>query len=121
MGGPLSHGEAGDRNGAVYVEYDRVVRRGAKATLTLHLRSRPPGNVQFWVSAPYFRDVTIEALVPRPDAELVEPGRHVYTIHSGSPEIQVTLEVEHKTIGQIQGEVGLIGGPSARFSQLSLF
>ena len=37
------------------------------------------------------------------------------------PEITVTLEVEHKTIGRIHGEVGLIGGPSVRFSQLSLF
>lgn len=123
VGGPLSHGEAGDRNAALHVEYERVVRRGAPVTLTLHLRSRAPGNVRFWISAPYLQDITIDGFVPQPEIVSVEQERHVYAIPagSGSSEITVTLEVEHKTIGRIQGEVGLIDGPSVRFSQLSLF
>jgi hypothetical protein len=121
VGGMLSYGEAGDPNGALHVEYERIVRRGAPATLTLHLRSSAPGTVRFWVSAPYLQNVTIEGFVPQPDILSVEQERHVYAIPTGSSEITVTLEVEHKTIGRIHGEVGLIGGPSARFSQLSLF
>jgi hypothetical protein len=120
-GGILSHGEAGDRRGAVHVEYERVVRRGTPATLTLHLRRSAPGNIRFWVSAPYLQDVTIEGFVPQPDILSVERERHVYAIPAGSSEVTVTLEVEHKTIGRIHGEVGLIDGPSARFTQLSLF
>jgi hypothetical protein len=120
-GGPLSHGEAGDRNGPVHVEYERFVRRGAEATLSLHFRSRAPGDVRFWVSAPYLQVVTIEDILPRPVITSVEQERHVYTIHAGSPEITVTFKVEHTTIGRIHAEIGLIGGPAARFSQLSMF
>ena len=68
----------------LHVEYERVVRRGATATLTLHLRSRAPGDVRFWVSAPYLQDVTIEGIVPQPDIVSVEHERHVYAIHAGS-------------------------------------
>jgi hypothetical protein len=35
MGGPVSHGEAGERGAPVHVEFDRFVRRGAMATVTL--------------------------------------------------------------------------------------
>ena len=117
----FSHGEAGDRNGALHVEYERVVRRGTSATLSLHLRSRAPGNVRFWVSAPYLQEVTIEGFVPQPEIVSVEQERHVYAIPAGSSEVTVTLEVEHKTIGRIHAEVGLIDGPSIRFTQVSLF
>lgn len=121
MGGPLSHGEAGDRDGAVRIEYERVVRRGTIATVTLHLRTSAPGDVHFWVSAPYVEQVKIDAVAPQPHTVSVEPGRHVYAIRSGSPDATVVIEMEHKTIGRIQAEVGLVGGPSARFSQVSLF
>jgi len=121
VGGPLSHGEAGDRNGAIHVEYERYVRRGAMSTITLHLRGNPTNDVQFWVSAPYFEHVRIETIVPEPVLLFVDKARHVYAIRSGSPEVTITLEIEHKTVGTVEGEVGLIGGPSLRFTQLSIF
>lgn len=121
MGGPLSHGEAGDRDGAVRIEYERVVRRGTIATVTLHLRTSAPEDFHFWVSAPYVEQVKIESIAPQPQTVSVAPGRHVFTIRSGSPEVTVVIEMQHKTIGRIQAEVGLVGGPSARFSQVSLF
>ena len=121
MGGPFSHGEAGDRDGALRVEYERVVRRGTVASLILHLRTGAPGDLHFWVSAPYVEQVKIESVAPLPQTVSVAPGRHVYSIRSGSPEVTVVIEMEHKTIGRLQGEVGLVGGPSTRFNQVSLF
>ncbi len=55
MGGPMSHAEAGEREGPLFVEYERFVRRGAKARMQLRFRSDPPGFIQFWVSAPYLK------------------------------------------------------------------
>jgi hypothetical protein len=121
VSGPLSHGEVGDRSGSIHVEYDRVVRRGAAVNLTLHLRSNVTGEVQFWVSAPYLEALTVERVVPQPHIESVERDRHVYTIHAGSQEITVRLEGEHKTIGRVHGEIGMIGGASVSFTQWSLF
>ncbi len=121
VGGPLSHGEAGDPAGAVHVEYERVVRRGAMATVTLHLRGSSSGPTRFWVSAPYFENITVESVAPPPDTVSVEPARHVYTVRAGTPEVTLRLHVKHTTIGWIEAEAGLMGGPSARFRQLSLF
>jgi hypothetical protein len=121
MGGPLSHGEAGDRDGAVHLEYERIVRRGGFAAVTLHLQSSAAGDLRFWVSAPYFEHVRVESVAPQPEVVSVEEGRHVYTIHAGSTDVTVVMEVEHKTIGRLHGEVGLVEGPSVRFSQVSLF
>ena len=119
-GGPLARGEAGDRGGAIHLEYERVVRRGTTSTLTLHLRGGAP-DVRFWVSAPYFEHAAVEFVSPQPDRVVVEATRHVYTILAGSPEVTVVLDVKHRSVGRIHGEVGVIGGPSARFSQFSFF
>lgn len=119
-GGVLNHGTAGERGG-VSVEYERVVRRGGMATMTLRLHSDPPGFIQFWVSAPYLADVRIDSVAPMPQTVTVEESRQVYTIRAASPDVAVTLEMEHMTWGRLEGEVGIVAGPSARFSQISLF
>ncbi|RPI57716.1 MAG: hypothetical protein EHM55_00880 [Acidobacteria bacterium] len=120
MGGPLSRGEAGRPDGPVFVEFDRFVRRGAPATIRLHLRATP-GPVQVWISAPYFQDVRVESVAPPPQMAAVEQDRHIYTIQAGSGDVTMTLEVEHHSIGPIQAEVGVVGGPSVRFRQLAYF
>ena len=121
MGGPLSHAEAGERGGPLFVEYERFVRRGAKATMRLHFRSDPPGFIQFWVSAPYLSGVIVESVSPTPQTVTVEGARHVYTIRAASPDVIVTVEMEHKTFGRLAGDVGIIGGTSVGIRQLSLF
>jgi hypothetical protein len=120
MGGPLSSGNAGRRDDPVFVEFERFVRRGAKATITLHLHS-VPGPVRFWVSAPYFEHVRVESVAPQPQIVEVEQNRHVYTIQSGLPDVTVTLDVEHRTVGPLDAAVGLVDGPFVQFSQLALF
>ena len=121
MGGPLSRASAGERGGPLHVEYDRFVRRGAKATIKLHFRSDPPGFIQFWVSEPYLEDVVVDSVAPLPQTVSVEESRHVYTIRAGSPDVTVTIEMEHVTFGRLVGEVGIVGGAAVRFTQLSLF
>jgi hypothetical protein len=120
-GGVLSHATAGERGGAVYVEYERFVRRGADATMTLRFHSDPPGFIQFWIAAPYLAHVQIESVSPVPQSVTVEESRLVYTIRAASPDIEVTLHMVHKTWGRHEGEVGIVAGPSARFSQISVF
>lgn len=121
MGGPISHAEAGERGGPLFVEYERFVRRGAKARMTLHLHSDPPGFIQFWVSAPYLEDVIVDSVAPIPQTVTVEGSRHVYTIRAASPDVAVTLEMAHQTFGRLTGEVGIVGGSTVSIRQLSLF
>ena len=120
MGGPLSRGEAGEPAGGVHVEYERVVRRSATATMTLHFRGGP-GEVKFWVAAPYVSNVVVQTVVPTPSAVSVEHERYVYTVQAGTPDISVILQMKHMTVGRIEAELGLVEGPSVRFTQVSLF
>jgi hypothetical protein len=120
-GGVMNHATAGERGGAIFVEYDRIVRRGAMTSMTLHFHSDPPGFIQFWVSAPYLADVRIESVAPIPQTVTVEENRQVYTIRAASTDVAVTIELEHKSVGRLHGEVGVVGGPSAQFRQVSLF
>ena len=120
MGGPMSHGEAGEPGGAIHVEYQRFVRRGTLSAVKLHLRG-VPDELRFWVGAPYIERVRIDSVAPAPELVSVETGRHVYLIHAGSSDITVTIQVEHEATGRLQGDVGIVSGPSVRFSQLVIF
>lgn len=120
-GGILNNATAASTSGAVRIEYDRIVRRSASTSMTLRLHSDPPGFIQFWVSAPYLDAIYIESVTPVPQTVTVEAARHVYTIRAASPDISVTVTLEHKTWGRLEGEVGIAGGDSARFSQVAIF
>lgn len=120
-GGLMSHGEAGERGGPVHVEYERFVRRGARATMKLNFHNDPPGFIQFWISAPYLSEVAIESIAPLPQTVTVEGSRHVYTIRAASPEVTVAIEMQHQTSGALEGEAGIVGGEAVTFRQLSLF
>ena len=120
MGGPLSHGEAGDSNGPLHVEYQRFVRRGSSSKMTLHLRGAT-GAIRFWVSAHYLEHVQIDSVAPAPDLESVETDRHIYVIRAGSPDVSVTVNVNYEEAGRLEAEVGLVDGPSVRFTQFSIF
>ena len=119
-GGFLSHGEAVDAVGTVRVEYERFVRRGSRSTMKLHLRGAS-GDVRFWVGAPYIERVRIESVAPAPELASVEQNRHVYLIRSGSGDVTVTLEMTHESMGRLNAEVGVVGGPSVQFSQTAIF
>jgi hypothetical protein len=120
MGGPMSHGEVGEPGGPVHVEYERFVRRNAQATIKVHFHGAP-GDVRFWISSPYFEHVRVDSIVPAPQPVSVETGRHVYMIRAASPDVTITLELEHLTAGRRDVEIGIVGGASVRFSQLAIF
>jgi len=120
MGGPMSHGDAGEPGGPVHVEYERFVRHNAQATIKVHLHGAP-GDVRFWISSSYFEHVRVDSIVPAPHPVSVETGRHVYMIRAASPDVTVTLELEHLTAGRREVEIGIVGGSSVRFSQLAIF
>jgi hypothetical protein len=121
MGGPLSHGEAGERDGVLHVEYERVVRRGAPATLRIHLRPQGAGRLQLWMAASYFERVKVDAITPQPDSVSIEGGRHLYTFGAVDGDVTVSFEFEPRTIGRMAVEAGVVGGPSIQFSQIALF
>jgi hypothetical protein len=120
-GGLLSRGEAGEPGSPIHVEYDRVVRRDTTSTMTLHLRGGGSSAVRFWIASPYLEHAAVEFVSPEPESVSGDATRHVYTIHASSPDVRVTVAIKHRSTGRLRGEVGLVDGPSARFSQFSFF
>ena len=118
-GGFLSKGAAGEGT-VLFVEYERIVRRGAHSTIQLHVRRRSP-EVRFWLSSSYLEHVTIAGVFPGPELISEEPGRFVYTVKGLSQDALVTLDVAHRSFGRIEAEVGLADGPSVRFTQWAWF
>ena len=120
-GGPFSRAETSDASGALRVEYERIVRRGAQSTITLHSRGGKPGPRSFWVSTDYFKSIDLELVVPDPEAVTAEGDRYVYTIRSTRSDATVTVHVRPTRVGWIEVDVGVVDGPSVRFHQASLF
>ena len=120
-GGPFSRAETGDASGAFRVEYERVVRRGAQSTMTLHLRGTNAGPRSFWFSTDYFKSIDLETVVPDPEAVTAEGDRYVYTIRSTGSDATVTVHMRPARVGRIDVDVGVVDGPSVRFHQTSLF
>ena len=120
-GGPLSGAEIADPSGRLRVEYQRMVRRGAASELRIHLRSDPPGFIQFWIASPYLEFVTVESIEPEPQTITVESERHVYTVRAGSSGVTVSLQTNLTQSGRFEGSIGIVNGPSVRFNQFSWF
>jgi hypothetical protein len=120
MGGPLSTARAGRPEEPVFVEYERFVRHGATSTVRLHLRGNP-GVVKFWVSAPYAASVRVSSVEPPAQKVVVENDRQVYAIEAATTDLTVTFVMEPLRFGTMNGELGLVGGPSVQLSQFVLF
>jgi hypothetical protein len=119
-GGPLSQAEATEPGGAIAIDYQRFVRRGARSTIVVRLRTAP-GQARLWISDEYLRQVRVEAISPEPDSVSVEQRRHVYTFKTDSPDVTVALELEHSTSGRLHADIGVAGGPGVGFQQLAFF
>jgi hypothetical protein len=120
-GGPLADAEIADPSGRIRVAYERVVRREAVSELRIHLQSDPPGFIQFWIDAPYLELVNVISIEPEPQTSTVENERHIYTVRAGSSAVTVSLETKHARAGRVEGSIGIVNGPSVRFTQFSWF
>lgn len=120
-GGPFSRGETSDSSGTLRVEYERIVRRGAQNTITLHLHGTKPGPRSFWLSTEYLRSVDVEAVVPDPEVVSTDGGRYVYAISTAALDATITIRSRPTRTGRINVDLGVVDGPAVRFHQASLF
>ena len=111
--GPLAH--ATSRNGAATLEYDRTVRYGTSATLTLSLPPAAGGDTMATVSIDraFLDNVDVEHIVPEPvetraSSTLVE--YHFRRVESQAP-LRVEFSVKGTTVGPRHARVGTSLGP----------
>jgi hypothetical protein len=121
--GPLSRRSVTSADGAVRVEYERFLRRGATTTLRIHagLAGSETAQLAVWLARPYLEDVTIHRVQPPPDR--VQAGRdrviwnfEVSARDPGAP-LTVTIHLVPEAMGRLRAAVGLGPGPGLGFSQ----
>jgi len=124
--GPLSHASAGTPGGPLRLGYDRFLHAEGLTTLEVHLggsngngAKSGDGERRIWISRAYLEKVPVERSVPEPERVEVGPDRVTYVFAetaSGSPAL-VTFYGSVRTVGRVEGHIGLPEGPSLRFRQ----
>jgi len=120
--GLLGNSIAGNQGDPLWLEYNRFGRLQAETTtLRLYLSqpTGPGGQVRFWLSRDYVKNVRIMQVTPQPDSVEVEPDRFTYVILAPdlSRPASVTFYLEPERFGWLRGLAGLEGGQSIAFSQ----
>ena len=80
--GPLSRARAGEVGGPLWVEYDRLVRFGATARMTVHTRPQPDGTIRLTVGHPLLHTFRVEQITPAPERTTVTVDGIEYSIRA---------------------------------------
>lgn len=121
--GPLSRAQAGDPGSPLRADYQRFVRVGAPARVTIH--GTTGGSGQDWqlrLSRPYFDGVRLEHVTPEPAGFDIGENDIVlhFTAQSASPRFTVILDLESLQAGRQQATFRA-GAATLTFTQFSYF
>lgn len=123
-GGPLSSGQVGVEGSPLRAEYERFLRLYAPGRLTIYIGAaaiRPDSTAELWLDRHWLADMEIQAITPEPERTRTSADQVVYTfrVDPSSTPARLTYELETRSVGLINGRVGLMNGPSYSFSQFA--
>lgn len=118
-GGPLAHAEA--TAAGLHVEYERFCRNGGDARLELRVDAAGADGARVWFAREYLERFELIEVLPQPErvdssADIV---RMTFSAPEGREEVTVLLRTRPRTIGRVEGALGVEGGGQVRFTQLS--
>lgn len=113
--GPLADATAGDRGGALHLEYRRIGRVRSPETLLADLR---PGRADrreatLWLSREYLGSIQIQRIDPVPDRVEAGPERSAYVFRLIDPArpARVTIHLRPERAGWSRARIGLDDRP----------
>ena len=122
--GPLAKTSASSGDGALSIDYYRILRHHQPRTLsvTVSPESVQNGEVRIWLDRSYADKSGLENIVPDPESTDVESDRIVYTFTTGQADgpLTITFSYKHDGFWRQHGRVGLVDGPGIDFSQFVL-
>jgi hypothetical protein len=111
--GPLSQTSVTSEVGAIRVEYERFLRRGATTTVRIHakLTDRETAMIAVWLARPYLEAMTIGSMQPPPARTEASPDRVTWSFEATSRDsrapLLVTIRLTPEAIGRLRAAVGL--------------
>lgn len=121
--GPLSAATAGESDDPLAVEYQRFVRHDGRTTVTVRVGGGQSAEdqVEVWVATDYLDGFEIRGVSPEPEEVRSEGGGLIYEFAVGDPtqRVEVTFSLQPRRMGRLTGEIGVPGGQTVTFGQLS--
>lgn len=122
--GPISSARAGDEASTLLVEYDRFLRVHAPTAAMFRIgndAALPDSTVRLWVDRSWVSAFELRAITPEPDRAETSGTRLVYVFRVMPPvsELRITMDLEARKTGRINGVVGLTNGPAISISQFA--
>lgn len=116
--GPLSSAMITDPAGQLQVEYGRFERNGATTGMQLHIGAGSAPRATVRIGHAFLEAFTIKAVTPQPAEQRSGPeGVEMVFQVAGNGPAHVHLALRPDSVGIVEGEIGLVGGPPARFTQ----
>ena len=119
--GLVSDAAAGEKDGPLFVEYQRFERYHAPTELTVQIGPgvAREGAVRLWLDSGYAQSPEIDSVLPEPEAVEVGSERVTYVFQVSTPDEPTTiaLQVRHSQFARQRGRLGIEGGPELSFTQ----
>lgn len=105
--GPASRASGGDRQGPLWVEYERFGRYQGSSELRIHVRSAQTSKpIRIWIGPDYTAHVDVQQIIPSPLAsELADHGFAFEVAASDREPGVITLLLQFRDIGRVAGEI----------------
>jgi hypothetical protein len=124
-GGPLSQASAGAPDGALHVEYERFVRRGAAQQVRIRARAAGATAAQplaLDVSRAYYEDMRIQRVQPEPESVDIGPAHVTLRFkRAGEGDLTILIDAEPRRAGRFSADIRSAGGGAVTFRQFSYF
>jgi hypothetical protein len=106
--GPASRASAGDRQGPLWIEYERFGRHQGSSELRLHVHAADTSQpISIWIGPDYAGHVDIHQIIPSPvRSTLVDQGFafEIAASDQHKPGV-ITLLLQFRDIGWVVGEI----------------
>lgn len=120
--GPLSHAVAGERGGALWIEYQRFGRWQAPEEMHVHLGAGQAkgGRARIWLDRDFVERLEIDGVTPPPAAVEARADRATYEFLAPEEggDLEITFNVKPQHWGRKHGRIGVEGGPAVAMSEL---
>lgn len=118
-GGPLAHAETSAAG--LTVEYERFFRNGGDCLLELRIDTSGEGEARVWFARDYLEQLELVDVLPEP--ERVESDERVvrmtFAAIEGRDQLNVRLRARPRTVGRVEGAIGVEGAGQVQLSHLS--
>jgi hypothetical protein len=119
--GVLSDAQAGQKEGALWMEYPRFARFQGEFRIMVHTEEgiATAGEIGIQLNKGYLQSVEVNSISPAPDREIKDADwiTYVFKINDGSPPFTAYFYVTPRKAGPLSGTFQLQNGNAVSFSQ----